>query len=493
MGFLIAVGVVSQVLGAINQVVNSIAPVRRGIEYTQNYILPNQIPDPGSLISSFYRHHITREVLDTQMRFLGYDKKAVDMLLSTTKPLLSAYEYITLYRRGVLSWERLNELTSIIGLEEDTLGHLLKATEYYPSPTDVIRFAVREVYNPNITEKYGLKEDIPQDFYNESRNIGMSNDSAEKYWAAHWQLPSPNMAYEMFHRRIIDETELKDLLKALDVMPYWRSKMTELSYNPLTRVDVRRMYGLGVLSIDDVYNSYLDIGYSPDNALKMTEFTTLYEQDETTGISKTSLLKSYKQGVLTIEELANMLTDIGLPPTSVEYNVQQALYEKTLSEADKYSDGLRTAYLDGGLSYEEVRNKLLSQDFPASYVDKVLDDIQLSNSTKIKTPSVETIQSWYAAHIIDEQSFKRYMARKGYTENDIMLYLTEHIIDKGLLKRRFLDDDVYKTWYLTDIISYESLKQIFLDKGYIREEFIILMGELENEYIKSKEESDKNG
>ena len=83
---------------------------------------------------------------------------------------------------------------------------------------------------------------------------GLPEEQARNYWAAHWELPSAQMGYAMFQRRIIDHETLVMLLKSLDIMPFWRDKLIEMSYNPLTRVDVRRMYGLGVLSEEEVYN-----------------------------------------------------------------------------------------------------------------------------------------------------------------------------------------------------------------------------------------------
>ncbi|MBA7557821.1 hypothetical protein ES705_50595 [subsurface metagenome] len=37
----------------------------------------------------------------------------------------------------------------------------------------------------------------------------------------------------MLHRDIVDQDTLKMLLKSLDIMPYWRDRLIQLSYNPL--------------------------------------------------------------------------------------------------------------------------------------------------------------------------------------------------------------------------------------------------------------------
>ena len=83
-------------------------------------------------------------------------------------------------------------------------------------------------------------------------------------------LPSIGQGFEMLHRRVIEDADLDLLLRALDVMPFWREKLKDISYNPLTRVDVRRMHRIGVLEEEGVFNAYLDVGYNEENAQLMT-------------------------------------------------------------------------------------------------------------------------------------------------------------------------------------------------------------------------------
>ncbi|GAH21078.1 unnamed protein product, partial [marine sediment metagenome] len=92
--------------------------------------------------------------------------------------------------------------------------------------------------------------------------------------------------------------ELSRLLKSLDIMPFWRDKLTEISYNPLTRVDVRRMYKLGVLDESEVKKSYLNIGYNENDAEKMTAFTKKYEGDTEKELTKSAIDKAFKNDII---------------------------------------------------------------------------------------------------------------------------------------------------------------------------------------------------
>ena len=77
----------------------------------------------------------------------------------------------------------------------------------------------------------------------------------------------------MLHRRIIDPDELKLLLRVRDIPSFWRERLVQLSYDPYTRVDVRRMYTAGVLSENEVFDTYLDLGYDEEHANNLTLWT----------------------------------------------------------------------------------------------------------------------------------------------------------------------------------------------------------------------------
>jgi hypothetical protein len=67
-----------------------------------------------------------------------------------------------------------------------------------------------------------------------------------KEWIAHWDLPSVGQGFEMLHRGEITEDQLTKLLKAKDIMPFWRDKLTAISWVLPGRIEARMLaqYGL---------------------------------------------------------------------------------------------------------------------------------------------------------------------------------------------------------------------------------------------------------
>ena len=195
-----------------------------------------------------------------------------------------------------------------------------------PPVADIITMAVREAFTPEIAQRFGQYEGLPQPFVEWVAKKGLAKEWAERYWAAHWSLPSPSQGFDMLHRGIITREDLQLLLRALDIMPFWRDKLIQMSYVPLTRIDVRRMYNLGVLSESDVTRAYQDIGYNPQNAQRLTLFTVKLKEQQDKRARETALrtqpqepklwtqaqtLKFLKQGLISRERAVQELELLG--------------------------------------------------------------------------------------------------------------------------------------------------------------------------------------
>lgn len=400
-------------------------PAGRLGDYKLNQALPNALPDvqtAASMVSSGYL--TTEEFLNisAQNGFDNFIAKAYRVLAESR---LTPEQYISLFRRGHIDDNTLKYVLTELKFRPDEQTLLKKAYEFFPSPGDLIRFAVREVYSEKTAEKFGQFEDLPEAFLTEAKKAGLPESQAKNYWAAHWELPSANQGFEMFQRRIIDRETLEMLLKALDVMPFWRDKLTQMAYNPLLRVDVRRMYGFGVLSEEDVYNSYLDIGYSPENAKRMTEFTIRYENDELDGITRANVVNAFKRSIIDEAQLMDYLKGLGYSDKAITFWVDNAKYENFLEDLDYVSEDLADKFQSGLISIDTVRNEILKYDVPSKYVDDLLRKLVLKKSKRTKQPSLEDIQGWRSSGLITDAVFIQKMKGIGYQDDDIDLYLKQ--------------------------------------------------------------------
>ena len=252
-----------------------------------------------------------------------------------------------------------------IGYHVDDIGLIKAAWEFLPGVQDVIRMAVKEVFTPEIAQKFGQYADLPPKFVELAAKQGLSAEVAGWYWAAHWDLPSTTQGYEMLHRGVIKEEELDLLLRAQDVMPWWRDKLKAIAYSPLTRVDVRRMYQLGVLDEPGVVQAYKNLGYNQANADKLLEFTKIYygPEDETgeeadRDFTKAEILDGYRKKIITTDQARMALREMSYAEAKIDFFLSREDLKAVQTRKQAYLDRWHSLYINGIAGAQDVYTNL---------------------------------------------------------------------------------------------------------------------------------------
>ncbi|GAI80365.1 unnamed protein product, partial [marine sediment metagenome] len=238
--------------------------------------LAYDLPNPMLLAQSGLVQNVSEDTIIKNISKAGIHPSYADDYYNAilTKP---ASEDIIAYElRRDPSLSNLGTELHRIGIHPNYNSLYRELAYQIPPVADIITMAVREAFTPDIARRFGQYEDLPSEYVEAVQKKGLSKEWAERYWAAHWSLPSPQQGFEMLHRGVIGIDDLNMLMRALDIMPFWRDKLTQIAYRPLSRVDVRRMFALGVLDVSGVRKAYTDIGYNDYNANLMTQFTIKY-------------------------------------------------------------------------------------------------------------------------------------------------------------------------------------------------------------------------
>ncbi len=421
---------------------------------------PNMIPGLGDLIELCYRNIIDFPTYERIAAQHGFDSDWAQKLSAGAAALLSSADYIRLWRRGVITEEETDAFLNRHHFYPEEIRLLKEATEYFPVPADLVRFAVREVYTPATVDRFGQMEDLPQKFIEEAAKAGVPEEQARNYWAAHWLLPSAGQGFEMFQRDVIPEADLDMLLKALDIMPFWRDKLTQIAYNTLTRVDVRRMHAMGNLDDTQTYDAYRHQGYSPNDAEKMLEFTKSYNSEGSKGLTRASVVKSFNDALINEGELRSYLQSFGYSEGVVDFWVDMAVYEKTVAEIHAAKVEADAQYRRGIIKEPEYRERLDAMDLPAAFVDAAVTETVATKSLKIRMPTKADLDKWLKLQVIDETYFASEMLNLGYRQEDVEFYLTENAMEIDTSKRKFLPVTTYARWLLKGILTGGDFRRI---------------------------------
>ncbi len=323
-----------------------------------------------------------------------------------------------------------NDLTNLaqdlkrIGIHPKYLDIYQTLAEQIPPVNDIITMAVREAFSPETAKRFGQYEDFPEDFARYAGMQGVSQEWAERYWASHWALPSLTQGFSMFHRGIVDHADLTLLLKAQDTMPFWRDKLIQMAFKPLTRVDVRRMYKEGVLDESGVYQAYLNVGYSTDNAEAMTEFTVRQTLSTLAKFSTADVVKAYTQRMIDKGEARSIMISLGLKSDDINYILSTADYKKEWEIIEQRIRAVRNLYRKGEYDDNQTRSELLKLDLPTGQVDDLMDQWWYEKKADGVTTwsKAETIK-FMKAGLITEDRAKQELTNMGYDTEHVDLYI----------------------------------------------------------------------
>lgn len=426
-------------------------------------------------ISSRYNSFIKRDrggpfdLDDGKLRDISYFSDMFHMFNNTFP---TPTEILELVNRGIFT-ERLGEYMIRLAYDGNVaIADAIMRTRFQiPGASDLISFAVREAFDPLTIEKFGYNKELPEAIlpYMKQQGLGGELDFPmprfgtttsgqetrtkpqwfDLYWWSHWDLPSPTQGYEMLHRfypdsrygpspQMTNDTvftgqDLSLLLKTQDYPDYWRKRLEALSYANLTRVDVRRMFNLGVLSEADVYHAYRAIGYNDFNATKLLEFTKVEKTKYTMGRglkeTKKQITDWYTIGTVGYEEANGLLQTIGYSRDEANTFLDIADGQLKYNNVKERIAAIRRSFLTGMMDVDTLRSALENSGMKTNRREAIISQWQFLLNFRYKTVSAEKNIGWFKKSLINEEELTQRLFNLGYTGVDVSLMINEALLD----------------------------------------------------------------
>ena len=316
----------------------------------------------------------------------GVPAGLVNLFAKIGQQYLTGQQYVDAYRRRIIDGETFTEKMRLLGYADDDIETLRKQLQFYPPPTDLITWQAREVYEEDAVQKYGLEEELDRLDREPFYRGGLDDEQIRNYWVAHWQHPPFNQIAEMFLRDILINPEDRDRIvpgspewielrkraeeevyewyRLVEIPPYWRDKLTRMLYQPYTRVDIRRMEDLAVVSETEVLRNYLDLGYDLQHAQKLTLWTRIANKVP-------DLIARYKNGYISADDVLRELQELGMPADRA-----QELFETKIQKEGKGARLAKEKDLTLKQIYDAVKRKAISRDEGKTLVKRLGYDDQ---------------------------------------------------------------------------------------------------------------------
>lgn len=449
----------------------------------RNLLLRMESPlSQGDVLDLFHRGTITEMEARQRLKALGIVSDESRKLLLERTPAWTMPDIKSLHLRGSIRPEDVQQYLRDVGMWTDRdYNHFKTLEQFSPPPSDLIRFAVKDVFDPNLPDRQGMLDEFEEqaelkDWFR-TQGIGeftftlsngeeVTRDVGQLYWLASFELPSPTQAYQMLQRLrpnrvaryelgqqggrpIIPQPvlieDVRALLKDKDYRPGWRDRLAAISFLPPQKRDIQQMYKDGVYGDPrgsrgwerqaggtyravrpaelELYDVMLDRGYSPFDAGQIGYETSLEYERKRGGKPKQQtvalLCQSFKLGSIDEDQLRLRLLQAGVPALEVDAIADNCVLQHRVELLSKAVAAIRAAFLAGRIDRAEAGRQLNGLDVNVDRRDELLRLWDIELQAKRKEATASEMCKWLAQGLITQDEMGQRLRRLGWSETDV--------------------------------------------------------------------------
>jgi hypothetical protein len=436
-----------------------------------------QYPEPYRLADFMAKNRITRDEYHSTVKLFGISDFWADKYAEAQTTMIDPSTLIALVRRGVLSSDDYLAYMKWAGYSEPSANQIFNLINVIPPIQDLVRFAVREAYLDHSPEvQYPAMVDI-------AKQMGLTQESAEWYWYAHWDRIPVNLMFANYHRGFWDVAKLERMLKIVDIHPDDRQDIIKVAYGPPNVRELGYGWDVGQYTEEDIAKYRRFGGLSPEDADKAARSLVAYRTEGERNSVRTELMYAY--GFERIEEdtLRLELEALNTPQEAIELWVTRAeLYRERMKKPTLDIEGriissseALTAFKFGIRDEAWTRAALADLDWTADRIEVAIEKAKIDIEAKKEEPvvpkyrklTVAQIRNFYSLHLLTKEQMEVELVNIGYSADDAAVLAEVFTMEPEVTPQpKAFTTAVAANLYNLMMFDEEDLYSNFIDSGY---------------------------
>jgi hypothetical protein len=408
------------------------APYGRLAQYQTEHQLHTARLGPTDLIIAMRRGQMSESQAIEQLTDQGFTSDFLSKFREMAFVLLGPQDLDTAVHRGLISEDDVHNRLVKLGYNDADATIMQEMFPQLPGPGDLMQMANRMAFDEGMMGRLQYDALVDPKVAETMAKQGYDPYWTNKFWRAHWQVPGLAESFDMLHRGIIDSNGLLDILRIQDYPPYWFDKLTALSYNPYTRVDVRRLYAAGVVTREECKQTYKQLGYDDEHAEKLTEWTAKEGRQAQKDLTKAEMLNGMIYGVISEDVVRAALLKMGYNAQDIDWEIsirqaQAAGYRRAPDRQVQKGD-LTRAYIDELITRTELHDTYIAMGYSEAetnllllLADKTKDAPKRENQKSlVKTEVLAALRE----RLISREQAVTHLTEIGYDAEEVGFELT---------------------------------------------------------------------
>lgn len=425
-------------------------------------------PGIPQLIDARRRGVLTTDQWRAGMERQGANVDTWERIFPTFSELPAVGDVLQATNRGLIEPANLDVWLRSLGYYSDAARAVLAGLrQQLPTPSDLITFLVREVFDPALASGLGLYDDLPESATKWFESQGIFGGPGFKiqpkdgerdarwidlYWGAHWQPISPSQAYTMLHRLRPERIEryraqgfdvqefgidrVREWLKVADYPARIRDYLAAIAYTPVRLVDIAAALRYEIRDRAWAVEQFKDRGLHPDDAEVSADLAArraeeqrlapirALERGAVAGAAR-SALESYGVGIYSREQATASLVGMGMHPDAAGLAVDAAGQKRDLGFVKAVIRAVRRDYLAGILTEGEAENELQQAGVTQESAELYVQKWALEFDRPHRAATSATILRWMRRGLISPDEGKQRLDNLGWPDPDVTAQLAE--------------------------------------------------------------------
>lgn len=380
---------------------------------------------PAELASMVVQGVVPRDTANDLAARVGVSAENFDRLVSLAGNPPGAMQLLDLWNRGAIS-----EADATRGLRQSRLKpewiERVKALRWHlPTVSDVIRFAVKDVFDADAVRTFGLADEFPEEVLPLAEQQGIDREQMRWQWMAHWRNVAPTQLFRMRHRDVISDRELDLGLKTADYAPWWRDRLKAITYLVPGRIDTRRMLAAGIITREQAVTNYRHLGYKPDDAELMVRLATSTGTGTGRDLSLSNITTEYEGRHLTRDEFVQRVEGLGFSADEAGQLADLADDRRVQRARNARINRVHTQFVGHKISAADARDALDTAGIRPEARDLLLEEWQAERDVNVQRLTRAQIKKAYAKALRPREWAMEMLTDQGMSEDEAGLFLDQ--------------------------------------------------------------------